>query len=43
VPKEDRAEFQKTVAELRAQLTPVIHPLAAGPVKKLGELARRFP
>jgi len=42
VPKEDRAEFQKTVGELRAQLAPVKHPLAAGLIKKLDELARRF-
>jgi hypothetical protein len=43
VPKEDRAEFQKSVAELRAQLAPVRHRLAAGLIKKLDELARRFP
>ena len=42
VPKEDRAEFQKTVAELRAQLAPVRHHLVAGLIKKLDELARRF-
>lgn len=42
VPHEDAAEFQKTVAELRAQLAPVTSPKKARLLKQLDELASRF-
>jgi hypothetical protein len=42
VPAEDRAEFSKTLAELRAQLASVTHPRAAEARRLLEELARRF-
>ena len=42
VPDEDRADFQKTLAELRAQVAPVPHALRERVLTQLDELARRF-
>jgi hypothetical protein len=42
VPREDRAEFQKSVAELRAQLLPVASQKKASVLKLLNDVARHF-
>jgi hypothetical protein len=42
VPEEDRADFLKTLAELRAQVAPVQHALRERVLTQLDELARRF-
>ena len=42
VPDEDRAEFRKTVAALRAQVAPATHALRERVLTQLDELARRF-
>jgi hypothetical protein len=42
VPREDRAEFQKTVATLRAQVAPVTSPKKTRLLKLLNDLAQHF-
>lgn len=42
VPAEDRAEFQKSLAELRAVVSKVTHPKRATLLRQLDETARRF-
>jgi len=42
VPAEDRVEFRKTLAELRAQLGPVASPRKARLLQQLDELEQRF-
>ncbi|HWS54468.1 MAG TPA: hypothetical protein VN228_10090, partial [Pyrinomonadaceae bacterium] len=42
VPQEDRADFQKALAELRAQVAPTQHALRERILTQLDELARRF-
>jgi len=42
VPKEDRAEFQKMVAELRAQIAPVTNAKKVRLLKRLDDIAQRF-
>ncbi|HEV3470802.1 MAG TPA: SH3 domain-containing protein [Pyrinomonadaceae bacterium] len=42
VPQEDRADFQKSLAELRAGVAPVQHALRERVLTQLDELARRF-
>lgn len=42
VPTEDRAEFRKTVAALRAELSPVANEKSAQLLKQLDEIERRF-
>lgn len=42
VPKEDRAEFQKMVSELRAQVVPVSNAKKARLLKQLDDMAQRF-
>jgi Bacterial SH3 domain len=42
VPQEDRAELAKTVAELRAQVTPASHALRERILEQLDTVARRY-
>lgn len=42
VPREDYAEFQKTVAELRAQLATIASPKKASLLRLLDDIARHF-
>ncbi|MBC7929268.1 MAG: SH3 domain-containing protein [Rubrivivax sp.] len=42
VPKEDRADFQKLVAELRAQVAPVTNAKKARLLRQLDDLAQHF-
>lgn len=42
VPAEEKADFKKTVATLREQLTAAAAPKAAGLLKQLGEIERHF-
>jgi hypothetical protein len=42
VPQEDRADFQKSLAELRASVAPVQHALRERVLSQLDALARRF-
>lgn len=42
VPREDRADFQKTLAELRELVSPVTHPKRTRILSQIDALARRF-